>query len=255
MSKNQTKLHYDIDGLMSKTPSLKPLKSNKNINLKFKNIGDYTIKEFIEDCFDFMMDGFEETNSYFFADRNLLLHVDCKDFVTFGLKNNLFWVVPLNNTNFVYVELTNEWLKDELLSFYVNEYLRTTELSNLRKDEEFDKVFSELKTTYVKNLVRCMSELHKFISDDNENKTIGVASLLDVDYTGLEGNLVPVYKLSLSQFMLLLHSSKLKLVDSHSKLSPYSLFKNSKGYLKEGLDNIKVDATGSALFLEGVKVS
>lgn len=99
-----------------------------------------------------------------------------------------------------------------------------------------------------------MSELHKFISDDNENKTIGIASLLDVDYTGLEGNLVPAYKLSLSQFMLLLHSSKLKLVDSYGKRTPYSLYKNGKGYLKEGLDNIKVDATGSALFIKGVKV-
>ena len=212
----------------------------------------YTYQNFLSDCYDFMMDSFEETNTYFTAPTSIFLSEENKEFVMYGLENDILWVVPLNGTDFTYIEIVKSEVREDLLKYYVNEYLESQNLDAFKRSEEFDNILFSIKKNYLDNLVKCMTELHHYLSEEEQPKPIGICSSLDTPYDGKNGLLVPVYKVPLSQFVLLVSSAKLKVINLYEK-SPRPFYENNKGYLKRGLDNLTVNATGSVVFVEGVR--
>lgn len=211
----------------------------------------YTYDNFLSDCYEFMVDAFEETNNYFTAPKDVLFSEDNKDFVVYGIDNGLLWIVPLNDTGFVYVEVVNGQTRESLLETYVDEYLSSQGLSSIEKSEQAEGILSEIKTRYLNSMVRCMTDLHYYLTEGDHPRPIGVCSTLDVSFEGKDGLLVPVFPIALSSFVLMVSSAKLKVLNLYS--NPSTFYNANKGYYEKGLNNVTVNGTGSVIFLEGVR--
>lgn len=202
------------------------------------------LDQFVEDFYDLFMEGILEfTNKYTIVYKGELNRSEARSVIDLGLAYDWLWVVDIEGTPLVYIEVVDLVVQEHLLQHY------TKQLGY--QDAQALVVIKELKDLYLTEVVRFLHELTNLIGEKTNLKPFAVASLVDEQHLRLDNKLVPTFHLSLTEMFKLLESLQLR---------PYGFwegqehhqFKEPKGYFENPLKGIRVDELVSAIFVRGV---
>lgn len=202
------------------------------------------LDQFVEDFYDLFMEGILEfTNKYTIVYKEELNSSEARSVIDLGLAYDWLWVVDIEGTPLVYIEVVDLVVQECLLVHY------TKQLGY--SDSQAETTIKELKDLYLSEVVRFLHELTNLIGEQDNLKSFAVASLVDEHHLRLDKKLVPTFHLSLTEMFKLLESLQLR---------PYGFwegqehhqFKEPKGYFEKPLKGIRVDELVSAIFIRGV---
>lgn len=223
------------------------------------NLGDltpltsgYSYTNFLADLFEFMVDTFEYTNNYFLVPHKILHEDDNMDFLTFGLEYDLLWVVPINDSKFCYIEVVHKKVCEDVLSMYVHHYAQALNIQPFELQDFVRETTEELKQTYIRSTIECLTQLGYLASSRHEVGKFGVCNITDLSVTLIEGTAIPVFTVPLSQFILMVSSSEL-ILDGVYGHKPEYFYKLNRGYYKKGISNVGVNADGTCIVINSVR--
>lgn len=202
------------------------------------------LDQFVEDFYDLFMEGvLEFTNKYTIVYKEELNSSEARSVIDLGLAYDWLWVVDIEGTPLVYIEVVDLVVQEYLLHHY------TKQLGY--SGSQAETTIKELKELYLAEVVRFLHELTNLIGEKTDLKPFAVASLVDEQHLRLDKKLVPTFHLSLTELFKLLESLQLR---------PYGFwegqehhqFKEPKGYFEKPLKGIRVDELVSAIFIRGV---
>lgn len=228
----------------------------------YKVLDGYSYEMFLSDIYDFMVDGFEETGSYFFVDSTLVEEdVKVKLMLDYGVKQNILAVFEVSGSRYLYVEVVDALTVRSLVEFYITEdYRETSDKELVELQQEITSDTNDLLVSYLTkqgifandlyNLVSVVPGIEVTISfREQVQQPIAICGLTDSPMVSLEGEGIPLYNVSLGMALKLISIVRLSVLG----LTPVELKKWSDlkaGYYK--IDNVTVTGDGSAIVLEGV---
>lgn len=212
----------------------------------------YTYMNFISDVYEFMIDNFENTCFYFIAPSSVLHEEENKQMMEFGLTHKLLWVVPIRESDFVYIEIVLNSVSDDLLKMYATDYVTSAGVSPLELDEVRDTTIKDLKQQYLRNTTHFLANLSNFISKEDNLQPIGCANSEDTEYVAFKGKVIPTFNVPLSQFVLIAYTSNRRVVDLYTRKGHEDFYKRNVGFVSEGFPSLWVSNNGSSLIVQGV---
>lgn len=208
----------------------------------------YGYQEFLEDYFEFFMsDLMEFTNCYCMVYEDEFSSPEVEPCVQYGVENGYLWVVPIEGTPIVYLELVDAKVRLDLVHLYISKL----ESSDISVDEQV-KDLSDLYTEYLLRFTRDLQSLS--VSEEGVMNPFGIANHTDEVSTELDGKLVPIYNVSLRQFMNILESVGMRPLGIWSGLPELREYLSPKGIWDEGVQDVRVDELVTALFTKGIQL-
>ena len=178
------------------------------------------LDQFVEDFYDLCMEGILEfTNKYTIVYKEELNSSEARSVIDLGLAYDWLWVVDIEGTPLVYIEVVDLVVQECLLVHY------TKQLGY--SDSQAETTIKELKDLYSSEVVRFLHHLR------------------------LDKKLVPTFHLSLTEMFKLLESLQLRPYGFWEGQEHHQ-FKEPKGYFEKPLKGIRVDELVSAIFIRGV---
>ena len=112
------------------------------------------IDQFVEDFYDLFMEGsVESTNKYTVIYEDEYNSSEARAVLDLGLANEWLWVLPIDGTPLIYIELVDLVVCDHLLQHYV------TKLGY--EGEKVVSIIDSIKDNYIREAVRFLESLHK----------------------------------------------------------------------------------------------
>ena len=189
------------------------------------------IDQFVEDFYDLFMEGsIESTNKYTVIYEDEYNSSEARAVLYLGLANDWLWVLPIDGTPLIYIELVDLVVCDHLLQHYV---------TKLGKDN------------YLREAVRFLESLPKLSGTEKDLKSFGIVNMTDSQSLWLDGKQVPVFNLSIKEFLTLIESVQLRPYGFWTAQEHHQ-FKDPKGEFKQPLRGVRVDELISSIFIRGV---
>ena len=202
------------------------------------------LDQFVEDFYDLFMEGILEfTNKYTIVYKEDIETSEARLVLDLGLAYDWLWLVEIEGTPLVYIEVVDLVVQEHLLSHYICQLGYSEEESSRTKDE--------IKQLYLREAVRFLNELPKLVGEETSLKPFGIASCVDEQVLKLDNSLVPVFHLSLTEFIKLLDGVQLRPFGFWEGQEHHK-FKDPKGYFESALKGVRVDELISAIFVRGV---
>lgn len=218
-------------------------KLNKKENTYKDLKSGYTYKNFLFDLYGFMVDRLEFTSSYFLAPTTILNEDENRNLIQFGVSNNIFWVVPLMGTVFTYTEIVDAKVREDLLKLYGEEVFE--DLPVFDKDVKIAELVSGLTTNYTEEVVKFMQDL-PILDGHGKPKTLAICGQDADSMVSFKGSVIPKYNISLSLLLEMLKGVNFTL------LGVSNLDDDYVGLVKDGLDGLYVESSGSYIAIQGV---
>lgn len=228
----------------------------------YKEVNGYSYEMFLSDIYDFMVDGFEETGSYFYLDAALVDEdPEVKVMLDYGVNQGILAVFEIVGSRFLYVEVVDMMTVRSLVEFYISEdYRETSDKELVELQESITNDVNDLMLRYIQSQGSFTKDLYSLVSvvpeievtvsfREQVQQPIGICGLSDSKMVALDGDAIPLYKISLGMALKLISITRLSVLGLTSvELKKWSDLK--AGYYK--LDNVTVTGDGSAIVLEGV---
>lgn len=228
---------------------------------KYKEVRGYAYEMFLSDIYDFMVDGFEDTASYFYMDEDLLKEdVNVKEMLDYGVSQGILAVVKIASTGYLYVELLDASTITSLIEYYITEDYREQGVDLVVASEDIKKDITELTTKYVENQVVFLNDLYTLMSNvqgveatvslrEVVKQPIAISGLVDTKIVAVDGVAIPVYNIPLGMALKLVSIARLSVIGmTANELKNLSVLKS--GWFS--LDCLDITGSVDALILEGV---
>lgn len=202
------------------------------------------IDQFVEDFYDLFMEGFiESTNKYTVIYEDEYNSSEARAVLDLGLANDWLWVVPIDGTPLVYIELVDLVVCEHLLQHYVSKLGYV--------GEEAVSIIASIKDNYLREVVRFLESLPKLSGTEKDLKSFGIVNMTDSQSLWLDDKQVPVFNLSIKEFLTLIESVQLRPYGFWTAQEHHQ-FKDPKGEFKQPLKGVRVDELISSIFIRGV---
>ena len=195
------------------------------------------IDQFVEDFYDLFMEGsVESTNKYTVIYEDEYNSSEARAVLDLGLANDWLWVLPIDGTPLIYIELVDLVVCDHLLQHYVTKAVY---------------IIDSIKDNYLREAVRFLESLPKLSGTEKDLKSFGIVNMTDSQSLWLDGKQVPVFNLSIKEFLTLIESVQLRPYGFWTAQEHHQ-FKDPKGEFKQPLRGVRVDELISSIFIRGV---
>lgn len=209
-----------------------------------KQVTKEILNQFVEDFYDLFMEGtLEFTNKYTIAYKEDVNSIDARSVIDLGLAYDWLWLVEIDGTPLVYIEVVDLVVQEHLLQHYVSKFEYSTEKSV--------EVIQAIKDQYLAEVVRFLQVLPEFVGEKDSLKPFGVASMVDEQYLRLDTQMVPIFHISLTELFKLLEGVQLRPIGIWEG-QDYHKFREPKGEFEGFLEGVRVDELVSSMFLRGV---
>lgn len=228
----------------------------------YKSVKGYSYEMFLSDIYDFMVDGFEETGTYFYLERSLVEEeVVVHDMLNYGVTQGILAVFSIEGSSYLYVEIVDVPTIKSLVEFYITEdYTDQHGQDVVLMSEKINADVMELMLKYLENQSVLLNDLYSVVSNTGDvlatislrekvEQPIAVAGLKDTSLLVLDGDAIPVYNISLGMALKLISIARLSVIGlTAQELKSWSVLK--AGYYK--LENVGITGSADALVLKGV---